>query len=68
MNASWWRGLTKCGALEKGMSSHFSIFNENAMNSIKRQKDRTLKGELLRPLAAQYAIGEEGKITPERIK
>ena len=42
--------------------------HENPMNSIKRQKDRTLKGELLRPLAAQYAIREEGKITPERMK
>ena len=22
---SWWRGLTECGPLEKGMASHFSI-------------------------------------------
>ena len=22
---SWWRGLTKCGPLEKGMANHFSI-------------------------------------------
>ena len=22
---SWWRGLTECGPLEKGMSNHFSI-------------------------------------------
>ena len=41
---------------------------ENPMNSIKRQKDRTLKDELLRSLAAQYATGEEGEITPERMK
>ena len=32
---------------------------ENPMNSMKRQKDRTLKGELPRLVAAQYATGEE---------
>ena len=37
---SWWRGLTECGPLEKGMA--FSIQNsslyclENSMNSMKR--------------------------------
>ena len=25
MDESWWRGLTECGPLEKGMASHFSI-------------------------------------------
>ena len=29
------------------------------MNSIKRQKDRTLKDELSRSVSAQYATGEE---------
>ena len=32
---------------------------ENLMNSIKRQKDRTLKDELPRPVGAQYATVEE---------
>ena len=32
---------------------------ENPMNSMKRQKDRTLKDELLRLADAQYATGEE---------
>ena len=32
---------------------------ENPMNSMKRHKDRTLKGELPRSVGAQYAIGEE---------
>ena len=32
---------------------------ENPMNSMKRQKDRTLKDELLRSVGAQYATGEE---------
>ena len=25
MDGSWWRVLTKCGPLEKGMANHFSI-------------------------------------------
>ena len=25
MDGSWWRGLTGCGPLEKGMANHFSI-------------------------------------------
>ena len=29
------------------------------MNSMKRQKDRTLKDELLRPAGAQYATGDQ---------
>ena len=29
------------------------------MNSMKRQKDRTLKDELLKSVGAQYATGEE---------
>ena len=32
---------------------------ENPMNSMKRQKDRTLKEELPRSVGAQYATGEE---------
>ena len=29
------------------------------MNSMKRQKDRTLKDELLRSIGAQYATGDQ---------
>ena len=32
---------------------------ENSMNSMKRQKDRTLKDELPRLVGTQYATGEE---------
>ena len=39
---------------------------ENPMNSMKRQKDRTLKDELPSSVDAQYAIS--GEITPERMK
>ena len=34
---------------------------ENSMNSMKRQKDRTVKDELPRPVDTQYATGEEGR-------
>ena len=59
MDRSWWRGLTKCGPLEKGMANHCSILAlKNPMNSMKRQKDRTLKDELPRSVGAQYATGD----------
>ena len=32
---------------------------ENPMNSMKRQKDRTLKDEFLRSVGAQYATGDQ---------
>ena len=32
---------------------------ENPMNSMKRQKDRTLKDELLRSVHTQYATGDQ---------
>ena len=32
---------------------------ESSMNSMKRQKDRTLKGELPRSVGAQYATGDQ---------
>ena len=34
-------------------------FLENPVNSMKRQKDRTLKDELLRSVGAQYATGDQ---------
>ena len=40
------------------MANHFSIL-ENPMNSMKRQKDRTLKDELPRMEGAQYATGDQ---------
>ena len=48
--------LTKCGSLEKGMANHFNIL---ALNSMKGQKDRTLKDELSRSLGSLYATGEQ---------
>ena len=41
-----------------GKSLQYSCF-ENLMNSMKRQKDRTLKDELPRLVGTQYAIGDQ---------
>ena len=41
---------------------------ENPMNSMKRQKDGTLKDELPRLVGAQYAMEISGEITSERMK
>ena len=40
-----------------GKTLHYSCL-ENPMNSMKRQKDRTLKDELPRLVSAQYASGD----------
>ena len=57
---SWWRGLTERGPLEKGMTNHCSILAlRTPVNSMKRQKDRTLKDELPRSAGAQYATGDQ---------
>ena len=39
---------------------------ENLMNSMKRQKDRTLKDEIPRLVGAQYATGEEWRNSSRR--
>ena len=52
---------------ENGKPFQYSCL-EKPMNTMKRQKDMTLKDELARSVAAQYIIGEVWKITPERIK
>ena len=39
---------------------------ENLMNSMKRQKDRTLKDELPRSVGAQYATGDQWRNNPRK--
>ena len=39
---------------------------ENTMNSMKRQKDRTLKEELPRSVGAQYATGDQWRNNSRR--
>ena len=41
------------------MANHFSILALKPMNSIKRQKDRTLKEELSRSVGAQKATRDQ---------
>ena len=67
MDESWWRVLTKCGLLEKGRANQYSCL-ENPMNSIKRQKDRTLKDELPRSVGAQYATGDQWRNNSRKIE
>ena len=63
MDGSWWRVLTKCSPLEKGMANHCNILAlRTPMNSINRQKDIILKDELPRSVGAQYAIGKDQRI------
>ena len=50
-----------------GKPLHYSCL-DNPVNSMKRQKDRTLKDELPRSVGAQYATGDHGEITTEREK
>ena len=51
---------TECGPLEKRMTNHFSILAlKNPMNSMKRQKDRTLKDERPTLIDTQYATGDQ---------
>ena len=58
MDGSLWTVLPKCGPLEKGMANQYSCL-EDPMNSMKRQKDRTLKDELPRSVGVQYATGDQ---------
>ena len=59
-DGSWWRVLTKCGPLEKGMENYFIIL---ALWTLwiawKGKKDRLLKNELPRLVGAQYIMGDQ---------
>ena len=41
---------------------------ENPMNGMQSHKDETLKDELTGLVGAQYATGDQWRITPERMK
>ena len=60
MGGSWWRDLTECGPLEKGMANHFSILALRTPWTVwKGKNDRILKEELPRSVGAQYATGDQ---------
>ena len=63
MGRSWWSILTKRGLLEKGMANQYSCL-ENPMNSMKMQKDRTLKDELPRSVGVQDVTGDYWRNNP----
>ena len=50
-----------------GKPLQYSCF-ENPMNSMKSQNDRIRKEELPRLVGAQYATGDQWRITPETMK
>ena len=58
MDGSWWRVLTKSDPQENGNPLQYSCL-ENPMNSMKRQKDMTLRDELPRSVGAPYATRDQ---------
>ena len=67
MERSRWRVLTKTQSAREGNSKplqHSCL--ENHINSMKRQKDSTLKDELSRLVGAQYATGEQQRNSSRR--
>ena len=50
-----------------GKPLHYSCL-ENPMNSMKRQKDRTLKDELPWSVGAQYATGDQWRNNSRKMK
>ena len=52
---------------ENGKTLQYSCL-ENAMNSMKREKNMTLKDELPRLVGAQYDTGEEQRNNSKRMK
>jgi len=61
MDGSHGRILTVCSYLGREWQTTFVYLLENPVNSMKRQKDMTLKDELPRWVDAKYATGEEQK-------
>ena len=59
MDGSQGRILTVCSYLGREWQTTFVYLLENPVNSMKRQKDMTLKDELPRWVDAKYATGEE---------
>ena len=60
MDRSWWRCFDKMWSSGEGNGKplQYSCL-ENSMNSMKMQKDRTLKDELPRSVGAQYAAEDQ---------
>ena len=59
MVRSWWRDLTECGPLEKGMANHFSILALRTPWTVWKGKMIGYWKKLLRSVGAQYATGDQ---------
>ena len=59
MGGWWWRGLTECGPLEKGMANHFSILALRTPWTAWKGKKIGHWKELPRSVGAQYATGDQ---------
>ena len=69
MDGSWWRVLTKCGPLEKGMENHFSILSLRTPWTVWKVKKigyskMNSPGQWLPNMLLKIS----GDITPERMK
>ena len=58
MDGSWCSDQMRSTGEGNGKPLQYSCL-ENPMNSMKRQKDRTLKDELLRSVGVQYATRDQ---------
>ena len=69
MGGSWWRGLTQCGPLEKGMANHFSILALRTPWTVgKGKKIGYWKGNSPGQQEPNMLLEISGEITPERMK
>ena len=68
MDGSWWRVLTKCGPLEKGMANHFSILALRTPWTVwKGEKIGHWKMNSPGQLVPSRLLEISGEITPERM-
>ena len=66
IGGSWWRGLTDCGPLEKGMANHYSILALRTSWTV--WKGKKIGHWVVNFPGAQKLLEISGEITPERMK
>ena len=68
-DGSWWRVLTKCGPLEKGMANHFNILTLRTPWTVwKDKKIGHWKMNSPREYVPNRLLEISGEITPERMR
>ena len=69
MDGSWWRGLTECGPLEKGMANHFSILALRTPWTVwKGKKIGHWKMNSPGWQMPNMLLEKSGEITPEKLR